>query len=212
MGNGVSQLVIGLTGGIGSGKTAVSDLFQLKDIDIIDADVIAREVVEPGQPALKSIAEHFGKDILLQTGELDRRKLRDMVFANEANKEWINALLHPLIRERMLSQTANAKSPYCILSVPLLVENKMSSLVNRLLVVDIDTTLQIDRASKRDQQTNQQLAKIVSAQASREERLAVADDVIDNSGALSELKKQVDALHISYVNLANNLSKGLKSH
>lgn len=211
MGHGVSRLVIGLTGGIGSGKTAVSDLFQLKDIDIIDADLIAREVVEPGQPALKAIAEHFGNDILLPTGELDRRKLRDIVFANEANKEWLNALLHPLIRERMLSQTANAKSPYCILSVPLLVENKMSNLVSRVLVVDIDTALQIERASKRDQQTNQQLAKIVNAQASREERLAVADDVINNSDGLSELKKQVDALHISYVNMAKSLSKGLKS-
>lgn len=212
MGNGMSQLVIGLTGGIGSGKTAVSDLFQQKDIDIIDADVIAREVVEPGQPALKAIAEQFGDDVLLQSGELDRRKLRDIVFADDENKSWLNGLLHPLIRERMLCQTANAKSPYCILSVPLLVENKMSSMVSRVLVVDIDTNLQIERASKRDQQTNQQLAKIVNAQASREERLAVADDVIDNSGSLSGLKKQVDALHISYINMANNLSKGLKSH
>jgi dephospho-CoA kinase len=208
----MSQLVIGLTGGIGSGKTAVSDLFQQKKIDIIDADVIAREVVEPGQPALKAIADHFGKDILLQNGALDRPKMREIAFANNENKEWLNALLHPLIRARMQSQTASAKSPYCILSVPLLVENKMSSMVSRVLVVDIDQSLQIQRASKRDQQTSQQLAKIVAAQASREERLAVADDVIDNSGDLPKLKKQVDALHISYVELANNLSKGLKSH
>jgi dephospho-CoA kinase len=201
-----------LTGGIGSGKTAVSDLFQQKKIDIIDADVIAREVVEPGQPALKAIADHFGKDILLQNGALDRPKMREIAFANNENKEWLNALLHPLIRARMQSQTASAKSPYCILSVPLLVENKMSSMVSRVLVVDIDQSLQIQRASKRDQQTSQQLAKIVAAQASREERLAVADDVIDNSGDLPKLKKQVDALHISYVELANNLSKGLKSH
>jgi dephospho-CoA kinase len=208
----MSQLVIGLTGGIGSGKTAVSDLFQQKKIDIIDADVIAREVVEPGQPALKAIADHFGKDILLQNGALDRPKMREIAFANNENKEWLNALLHPLIRARMQSQTASAKSPYCILSVPLLVENKMSSMVSRVLVVDIVQSLQIQRASKRDQQTSQQLAKIVAAQASREERLAVADDVIDNSGDLPKLKKQVDALHISYVELANNLSKGLKSH
>lgn len=208
----MSELIIGLTGGIGSGKTAVSDLFQLKGIDVIDADVIAREVVKPGSTALDAIKTKFTNDILLADGSLDRRKMREVVFTNDDNKLWLNVLLHPLIRTEMLKQTRDAASCYCILSVPLLVENNMRNMVDRLLVVDVPTELQLERASQRDQQSVEQVANIIEAQATREQRIAIADDIIDNSGSRLELQGQIDSLHKSYEKMAINLSEGLKSH
>lgn len=207
----MSQLIIGLTGGIGSGKTAVSDLFQLKGIDVIDADVIAREIVQPGSTALNAIKTKFTNDVLLADGSLDRRKMREVVFTNNDNKQWLNALLHPLIRTEMLKQTRDAASCYCILSVPLLVENNMRNMVDRLLVVDVPTELQLERASQRDQQSVEQVAKIIEAQATREQRIAIADDIIDNSGSRLELQAQIDSLHKSYKKMAINLSEDLKS-
>lgn len=195
----MSQLVIGLTGGIGSGKTSVSDAFSEYGIVVIDADVVSREVVEPGQPALNAIVDKFGDNILTASGTLDRAKLREIVFKNEADKQWLNNLLHPLIRERMQSQLHNADSIYCILSAPLLVENNMQNMVDRVLVVDVPESLQITRTSQRDNQQPQQVQNIINAQANRQQRLDAADDVIDNSGDLKSLKKQVEILHAQYL-------------
>lgn len=199
----MSELVIGLTGGIASGKTTVSDLFASLGIDIIDADVIAREVVAKGTPGLAAIVEKFGDDILTPNLELDRQKLRTIVFSDNAKKDWLNALLHPLIREQMQLQTAHAKSPYCILSVPLLVENKLSAMVSRTLVVDIDEASQIKRAITRDKSEQAIIESIIASQASRTQRLAAADDVIVNNKDLEWLSAQVRDLHQMYLNIVN---------
>jgi len=199
----MSKLVIGLTGGIASGKTTVSDLFAKLGIDIIDADVIAREVVAKGTPGLAAIVEKFGDDILTPDLELDRQKLRTIVFSDNAKKDWLNALLHPLIREQMQLQTASATSPYCILSVPLLVENKLNAMVSRTLVVDIDEATQIKRAIARDNSEQAIIESIIASQASRTQRLAAADDVIVNNKDLDWLSAQVKDLHQMYLNIVN---------
>ncbi len=199
----MSKLVIGLTGGIASGKTTVSNLFAKLGIDIIDADVIAREVVAKGTPGLAAIVEKFGDDILTSDLELDRQKLRTLVFSDNEKKDWLNALLHPLIREQMQRQTANATSPYCILSVPLLVENKLDALVSRTLVVDIDEASQMQRAVARDNSEPAIIQSIMASQASRTQRLAAADDVIINNKDLDWLSRQVQDLHQMYLNIVN---------
>ncbi|AEP30777.1 dephospho-CoA kinase [Brumicola nitratireducens] len=199
----MSKLVIGLTGGIASGKTTVSDLFAKLGIDIIDADVIAREVVAKGTPGLAAIVEKFGDNILTPDLELDRQKLRTIVFSDNAKKDWLNALLHPLIREQMQLQTASATSPYCILSVPLLVENKLNAMVSRTLVVDIDEASQIKRAVARDNSEQAIIESIIASQASRTQRLAAADDVIVNNKDLEWLSAQVQDLHQMYLNIVN---------
>lgn len=198
----MSKLVIGLTGGIGSGKTTVADIFAQYGIDIIDADIVAREVVEPGTPALAKIAEHFGSNFILADGNLDRAKLRHKVFANEADKTWLNALLHPLIRNSMAEQCKLAKSPYCFLVAPLLIENGINNTVNKVLVVDVDPKTQIARTVDRDNNTEEQVQKILDAQVSREERLKHADFLINNDDcSIGELKEQIELLHREFLKL-----------
>ncbi|MGS2720787.1 dephospho-CoA kinase [Paraglaciecola aestuariivivens] len=199
----MSQLVVGVTGGIGSGKTTVTDLFALHQIDVIDADVIARQVVEPNTPALATIVDKFGADILQANGELDRAKLRALIFSQPSHKDWLNQLLHPAIRQQMVAQTQQARSPYCMLSVPLLVENNLTELVDRVLIVDLDETKQLQRTVLRDKSNQQQIQAIMQSQASREARLAVADDVINNNGEPQDLLEQVNQLHQTYLKLAN---------
>ncbi len=199
----MSALVIGLTGGIASGKTTVSDAFAKLGVDIIDADIIARDVVARGTSALSSIANEFGENILTQSGELDRQKLRNIVFSDTHKKVWLNNLLHPLIRDQMLKQTANATSPYCILSVPLLVENKLKTLVDRILVVDIDEATQLQRAMARDNSQQSVIEGIMASQASREERVNAADDIIHNNKDIAWLRSQVKDLHQIYLNNGN---------
>src|SRR5690606_10905652 len=149
-------------------------------IDIVDADVIAREVVEPGAPALAAIAAQFGPEMLDPQGQLDRRRLRERVFSDPDAKAWLNGLHHPLIRHEMLRQCANARSPYCLLVVPLLIENRLTHLANRVLVIDVDEATQIERTCRRDGVSRAQAEAILAAQASRAARLAAADDVLDN--------------------------------
>jgi dephospho-CoA kinase len=199
----MSEIVIGLTGGIASGKTTVSDQFARLGIDIIDADVIAREVVAKGSPGLMAIVEQFGQGILTPTLDLDRQKLRSVVFTDNTKKEWLNALLHPLIRTQMELQTRDAKSPYCILSVPLLVENKLNKTVDRTLVIDIDASTQLKRAMARDNSEQAIIESIIASQATRSERLAVADDIILNTGDRDWLNAQVKDLHQIYLNIVN---------
>ncbi|MEM0555588.1 MULTISPECIES: dephospho-CoA kinase [Aeromonas] len=196
--------VVAITGGIGSGKTTIANQFAKLGIDVVDADVIAREVVEPGTPALAAIADHFGPDVITPDGQLDRRRLREQVFSNPSAKAWLNALLHPLIRSEMQRQCAAARSPYCLLVVPLLVENKLTGLANRVLVVDVDEATQIERTCRRDGVTAEQAKAIIAAQASRSERLAAADDVIENAnGSEMAIKARILTLHETYLAFAS---------
>ncbi|MFT4940940.1 MAG: dephospho-CoA kinase [Paraglaciecola sp.] len=198
----MSRFVVAVSGGIGSGKTTVTDLFKGLGVDVIDADVIARQVVEPGSLGVQKIVDKFGPEIIDNNGQLKRAKLREMIFRESALKNWLNALLHPLIREQMVLQTQQAQSPYCILSVPLLVENNLNHGVDRVLIVDVTEQTQVDRTLQRDKVDSQQIESIMNSQASREQRLAIADDIIDNNGEQAELVEQVHKLHKTYLQLA----------
>lgn len=194
--------VVAITGGIGSGKSTVANLFTAYGIEQVDADVIARQVVEPGMPALAAIARHFGPALILPDGTLDRAALRQRIFAHPAEKAWLNQLLHPLIGQSMRQALAAARSEYVLWVVPLLVENQLYSQADRVLVVDVSPQTQIQRTQQRDQVPAEQIAQILHAQASREQRLAIADDIINNDGDPSLLTAQVAHLHQHYLHLA----------
>lgn len=199
------SLVIGLTGGIGSGKTTVANLFaDTYGIDIIDADIVAREVVEPNTFGLNAIIEKCGKEILLEDGTLNRAKLRDAIFSQPELKTWLNNLLHPLIREKMQQDINQSQSPYCFLVVPLMVENNLQTMTNRLLVVDVDEQVQIERTQQRDNVSLEQIKNILASQASREQRLDAADDVITNNGDNKALVSQVEQLHLQYLKMSQD--------
>ncbi|MEI8602034.1 dephospho-CoA kinase [Shewanella sp. PP-Sp27a-2] len=198
----MSKFVVGLTGGIGSGKTTVANLFAAEGITLVDADIVAREVVAPGSKGLEAIVTHFGAEILTPEGELERAKLRQRIFSHPEEREWLNQLLHPMIRQEMLAQVEKATSAYVIMVVPLLFENGLDRLVNRTLVVDISPELQINRTVKRDNVDTSQVNNIISSQCSRSEKLARADDIIDNQGEISTLKREVLALHQRYLQLS----------
>nr|WP_086938437.1 dephospho-CoA kinase [Thaumasiovibrio occultus] len=194
--------VVGLTGGIGSGKSTVADLFAEKGIELIDADIIARNVVALGSVGLSKVSEHFGHDVLLEDGSLNRAKLREHIFNTPSDKQWLENLLHPMIREEMLRRIQQAQSPYCLLVVPLLIENKLESLCDRVLVVDVSPETQIERTTQRDNVTMKQVQRILAAQARRETRLAKADDIIDNDASADNLLSQVEKLHLFYLKSA----------
>ncbi|WP_318433441.1 dephospho-CoA kinase [Photobacterium leiognathi] len=199
------SLVIGLTGGIGSGKTTVANLFaNTYGIDIIDADIVAREVVEPNTFGLSAIVEKCGKEILLEDGTLNRAKLRDAIFSQPELKTWLNNLLHPLIREKMQQDINQSQSPYCLLVVPLMVENNLQTMTHRLLVVDVDEQVQIERTQQRDNVSIEQIKNILASQASREQRLDAADDVITNNGDNKALISQVEQLHLQYLKMSQD--------
>ena len=200
----MANFIVGLTGGIGSGKTTVANLFAALGVELVDADIVARQVVEKGSEGLNAIRAHFGSDILLADGELDRAKLREHIFANPVEREWLNQLLHPLIRQHMLDAVKTATSPYVIMVVPLLFENGLDRLVNRTLVVDISPELQIERTVNRDKVDSAQVNNIINSQSSRAEKLAKADDVIDNQGQISTLECAVSALHLKYLQLSGH--------
>ncbi len=200
MGTGrMSKHIIGLTGGIGSGKSTVCEVFTDFGVDVIDADQVARDVVAPNTPALTAIADRFGSEILINDDaglpSLNRAALREKVFTSSQHKEWLNQLLHPLIRQEMLQQCQQASSHYCLLVVPLLLENKLQSLVKQVVVVDLDETVQFDRACARDDSKPEIIKNIMKSQFSRQQRLRYADYIIDNSQTISELKAQVTSLH-----------------
>ncbi|MUK29543.1 dephospho-CoA kinase [Aliivibrio fischeri] len=195
--------VVAITGGIGSGKTTVADRFQaLYNINIVDADIIAREVVDPGTEGLIQIEQHFGPQILLDDGHLNRAKLRECIFSEPSEKQWLNDLLHPLIRSEMQRQIALSTSDYTLLVVPLLVENKLQYLANRVLVVDVLEQTQINRTVNRDKVNHQQVKAILASQASREERLAAADDIINNDQQNNDLDMKISLLHEKYLLLS----------
>jgi len=191
--------VVGVTGGIGSGKSAATAEFEKLGITIVDADVVARQVVMPGSPSLQAIAEHFGAELLTEKGELDRKALRQRVFSNSEDKEWLNHLLHPAIREEILTQLELAKSPYVILSAPLLLENGLEKHCHRVLVVDVPETKQLQRTIQRDNSSKEEVEAIMKAQLSRAERLQKADDILNNNGTIESLQQQVNQLHQRYL-------------
>ncbi len=193
------MLRIGLTGGIGSGKSTVAELFAARGVPVIDADVIAREIVAPGQPALAEIVAAFGADMLRENGELDRARLRERVFGDSAQRKRLEALLHPRIRQEMQERVAMQTAPYVLLVIPLLFESGQRDLVDRVLLVDVPVALQRARVAARDTASAAQLDALLAAQTTREQRLAGADDVIDNSGDLARLEQQVETLHQRYL-------------
>ncbi len=195
------MLVIGLTGGIGSGKSTVAKLFEDLGVTIIDADIITRDLTCKDQPALKEIVKHFGLDILTKDRTLDRAKLRKIIFERVEEKDWLEKLLHPLVRTEMFNQALNATSSYCIAVIPLLLETEKNPLINRILVVDAPEELQLARAKTRDQASHDEITAIIKTQLNRQSRLSHADDVIDNSGTLESLKDQVQELHQKYLSL-----------
>jgi dephospho-CoA kinase len=201
----LKKFIVGLTGGIASGKTTVANLFAQYGIDLVDADVIAREVVSTNSDGLKAITEHFGQAILLTDGNLDRAALRAQVFDNPEQRLWLNNLLHPMIRQKMLDQVQTSTSAYVIMIVPLLFENHLDSLVNTTLVVDIAPELQISRTIQRDGVSKQQVEHILASQMTREQRLAQADNIIDNQGDHEMLRSQVFGLHQQYLQQAADL-------
>jgi dephospho-CoA kinase len=198
----MSKWVLGITGGIGSGKTAVSDRFGALGVTVVDADVASRVVVEPGRPALAAIAEHFGDEAINNDGTLNRAELRKRVFADPEERKWLEQLTHPLINQYLLEELANAESPYAILVSPLLAETGQSRFCQRIVVVDVPIELQVERTMSRDDNDEAQVRAIIAAQASREERLKLADDVIVNDQGLEHLDAEVARLHQSYLEMA----------
>ena len=199
-----AHLIVGLTGGIGSGKTTVSDMFAALGAKIIDADLIAREIVAPGTEALKAITERYGEKILLPDGQLNRAMLRGIIFKSDQDKAWLNQLTHPLIRQNIEFAITEPCDTYVILVAPLLMENQLDKLVNRVLVVDTTEEQQVARTANRDQREEGEVKAIIASQISRSERLSKADDIIDNSVASRDaVHATVKKLHEKYLLMSN---------
>ena len=196
------RLRIGLTGGIASGKSTVAQRFMELGVPVIDADDAARAVVEPGTPGLSEVLKRFGSGVVAENGELDRRALRDLIFSNPGARRDLEAILHPLIRADMDQSAEQAVGPYVVLAIPLLVEGGSRERVDRILVVDADEAVQLQRVMARDGCTEEQARAILASQANRSARLAAADDVLLNAGTVTDLRQAVDHLHQRYLRLA----------
>lgn len=192
-------LIVGITGGIGSGKSAVTQRFEAHGITVVDADLAARVIVEPGREALDAIAAHFGPEILQADGTLDRAALRQRVFADQQQRLWLERLTHPLIGQEILTQVDASQSAYTILSSPLLLESNQKTMADIIVVVDVPEEVQLARTMARDDNDESQVKRIMAAQMSREERLSRADIVIDNSRSLEELDETVEELHKEFL-------------
>lgn len=196
------RLIVGLTGGIGSGKSAASAWFEQQGITVVDADIVAREVVEAGSPVLQQLVQSFGDWVLLDNGELNRRALRQHVFSHQDARQTLNQITHPAIRQSIIQQLEQATSPYVILVSPLLFESQQNQLTSRTLLIDASVELQIERASQRDGQSLEQIQSIIAAQMSREQKQALADDIVLNDGELEHLYAQLRPLHLHYLALS----------
>jgi len=196
-------LVIGLTGGIGSGKTAASEQFAALGVPVIDADQLSRELTRPGMPALRQIVDCFGADILTPAGQLDRAALRERIFSDPAARQKLEDILHPAIRQEMSRRLKTLQSPYAVLVIPLLIEAGQQDLVDRILLIDVPPALQRRRVLERDKISAEQLDNILSAQLSREQRLADADDIINNEGDLADLRQAIGHIHQTYLALSS---------
>jgi len=203
-------LRIGLTGGIASGKSEVSKLFAKRNVQIIDADKIARDLFKPGSLLLTDIKEKFGTSVFNSENELDRKALGNIVFSSPELLKWLNDFSHPKIAKEIQEQLAQTTSPYVVLDIPLLIKKDGSvpthllNLIDRILVVDVDINLQIERVTKRDSTNKAQVIKIIDSQSSQTQKLALADDVIDNNGTLSQLESQVEVLHNQYIKMTKS--------
>lgn len=193
-------LCVGLTGGIGTGKSTVADIFKTLGAPIIDADDISHKITQKNGIAYTPIISHFGKNILNTDGTINRKKLRDIIFQNPGEKKWLENLLHPIIRQTMHDRIQKIKAPYCICVIPLLAESSGIAFIDRILVVDTPIDTQIERAKKRDSATEDQIKKIIASQASQSSRIKIADDVIINDGDLKTLENKVRELHEKYSN------------
>lgn len=202
---------VGLTGGIASGKTTVANLFAALGASLVDTDVLAREVVAPGTPLLAEVVDHFGASILAADGGLDRRKLRERVFADPAERRWLEDRLHPAIRALTDDRCEAATGPYCLVAIPLLVETGGENRFDRVLVVDCDPEIQLARVMARDGISREAAQRMLDAQASREARLSVADDVIRNDADVAYLRDQVEKLHRVYVVAASGSARATQS-
>jgi dephospho-CoA kinase len=196
------KFVLGLTGGIGSGKSAASQWFEAQGITVVDADVVAREVVELGQPALTQIQQAFGDWVLLADGSLNRRALREYIFQSPEARKTLESITHPAIRTSIIQQLHAAQSPYAILVSPLLFETNQHELTQHTLLIDATIELQIERASQRDGQNIEQIRNIIAAQMSREQKQTMADDIVLNDGHLDHLYTHLRPLHQKYLNMA----------
>lgn len=196
------SLRIGLTGGIASGKSAVSAEFTALGIPVHDADTIARELVEPGQPALKRIVTMLGPGSLDNEGRLDRRRMRERVFADPEARRLLESILHPAVRLELIRRSETTQAPYQVLVIPLLLENDLRSLVDRILVIDVPEEIQLERLLARDRVDAMQARQMLAAQTTRQARLAAADDVIVNTASREQLSKAVEQLHRRYLGLA----------
>ncbi|NKB34188.1 MAG: dephospho-CoA kinase [Pseudomonadales bacterium] len=198
------MFVLGLTGGIGSGKSTVASVFSELGIDVVNADQLARDVVEPESEALAAIEERFGTEILQEDKSLNRSKLREIVFAAPSDREWLEQLTHPLIAQLLVRALQTASSPYVILESPLLLETTQKDLVDRVLVVDVDEETQFKRTLSRDGSSEETIKGIIDTQLPRAKRLEEADDVVDNSLELADVRKQLLQLHDQYLELAKS--------
>ncbi|OUR65519.1 dephospho-CoA kinase [Methylophaga sp. 42_25_T18] len=202
------MLKIGLTGGIASGKSTVCQLFSAHGIEVIDADIIARQLVEPDQPCLKTIIQTFGKKVLFENGDLDRAQLRQLIFADDNARQQLESILHPRIRQQLIKLSDDATSPYCILTIPLLIEANMIPLVDRVLVIDLELTEQLNRVCQRDNISPLQAKAIISSQSSASQRNSVADDIINNNNSPESLTELVSQLHKKYLDIVNTMTTG----
>ena len=193
---------VGLTGGIGSGKTTVLELFKKLSVPVLDADLIARQLVEKGQPALVEIAQAFGDGILMSDGSLDRARLREIVFSDTRRKRTLEAIIHPLVFQTIETQLKQLTAPYCIICIPLLFETNQTDFVDRILVVDCPVEIQIERVKKRDKLPVKLIKSIIDSQVSRAYRLEKSDDIIDNSTSEATLAERVKNLHNLYFSLS----------
>lgn len=209
------KFIVGLTGGIGSGKSTITDMLAKLNVDIVDADIVAREVVAPHSIGLTAIAEHFGKDFILANGELNRTLLRTHIFSDPAEKEWLNNLLHPMIRNELLRQISQTSSDYCVLVAPLLFENNLHSQVDHVVVVDVSEETQVARTCARDKNSPTEVKRIIASQISRNERLRKADTIINNDpphitpseNNLNKINQEVVELDMKLRRMAINMQQ-----
>jgi dephospho-CoA kinase len=196
------MLKIGLTGGIGTGKSTVCELFELLGVKTIDADIIARQLVAPGMPTLTLLGNVFGAIVIQADGTLNRAKLREIIFTDQKKKQQLEDIMHPLIYEKITEEIESSTSLYCVAAVPLLMETKKTDLFDRILVIDCSKEIQLERVISRNKLSSEQVLAIIDSQISREQRLTLADDLIENSFTLSQLAEQIKRLHNSYILLA----------